>query len=376
MNQLEEVVKKNNGRHSNLIKEQINYNKEDTKRSNKTNELLFQNVEKLEISRNFKEDQNFKEDNLYNSNKQKIFHASKHIESDNSEEDRLDQKFVPERVCPEQKQNEVINPERNMTHINTQPPSDFSKSNKIFEKDSSSLVKDKSEEFKITEKPLNNFRNKEEVHKKEKLKEKIASAFTLKEPSHRNKKDELREKTENISLVSQTEQIIIKEESSIISTLNKNEKQEDENVVENMDNFYHQFGKRENDLYINKLKFDNYYQVQNISYQLKDDIENFIKASIDEHLISWNKETKINFEDISTAQTEHIMNLIKNIKEETNNKCENNAYYKVYFQKLISELKLDDYLKIENKKPVVIKKRNKHYLNKLLFLYLEAVMVF
>ena len=333
-------------------------------------------MEKLEISRNFKEDQNFKEDNLYNSNKQKIFHASKHIESDNSEEDRLDQKFVPERVCPEQKQNEVINPERNMTHINTQPPSDFSKSNKIFEKDSSSLVKDKSEEFKITEKPLNNFRNKEEVHKKEKLKEKIASAFTLKEPSHRNKKDELREKTENISLVSQTEQIIIKEESSIISTLNKNEKQEDENVVENMDNFYHQFGKRENDLYINKLKFDNYYQVQNISYQLKDDIENFIKASIDEHLISWNKETKINFEDISTAQTEHIMNLIKNIKEETNNKCENNAYYKVYFQKLISELKLDDYLKIENKKPVVIKKRNKHYLNKLLFLYLEAVMVF
>ena len=108
MNQLEEVVKKNNGRHSNLIKEQINYNKEDTKRSNKTNELLFQNVEKLEISRNFKEDQNFKEDNLYNSNKQKIFHASKHIESDNSEEDRLDQKFVPERVCPEQKQNEVM----------------------------------------------------------------------------------------------------------------------------------------------------------------------------------------------------------------------------------------------------------------------------
>jgi len=53
MNQLEEVNKKNS-RHSNLLKEQIDYNKEDTKRTAQMqNEFMFQNVEKLEISKNF-----------------------------------------------------------------------------------------------------------------------------------------------------------------------------------------------------------------------------------------------------------------------------------------------------------------------------------
>jgi hypothetical protein len=86
-----------------------------------------------------------------------------------------------------------------------------------------------------------------------------------------------------------------------------------------------------------------------VNYKFKEDIEKFIHSSIEDQLISWNKYTQINFDDFSTTQTENIMELIKNIQEETKSKCQNNQYYKMYFDKLIAELKLEDYLKFEGK---------------------------
>lgn len=361
MNQLEEINKKNN--RSNLIKEQIDYNKEDTKRSNRLqNELHSQNVEKLSCSKNFKEELIIKEEQ--NSIvKKRLFYASRHIESDNSEDEKKQTNLVPERGMGEEKPN--AHPEKGYSHQFTQPPSDASKSNKINEKDYSSIshnyvihkdqkihkeididetLEEVKENIKIVYNNIDQQTNSNQVCEgkghRDKMREKMASVFTLKDPNVKEIKDE--------SYLSQNEKNKIKEDIHTISDSLK--RKEEENVGEKLDKFYYEFGQRENDLYLNKIKLDNYNQLKNSDYQTNEEISKFINTTVNDKLVSWNKENNINFNDLSNNQTQNILEYIGNIKEETKNKCENNEYYKIYFEKLISELKLDEYMKIENRK--------------------------
>ena len=370
MVQFEEVSKKNT-RHSNLLKEQIDYNKEDTKRSAKPqNEFLFQNVGKLEISGNFSQK---KEEPILRINeslqveylKKRAFNANKHIESDHSDDEEKKGRNIAPISMGMEKQLDSINPERIMTHIQTQPPSEFIPNKMNYDKDNLNNASSYSKEFAP---PKTNYKGKnafeetltEENNKTAKIINKnrteeaiedVSNTFNLKEKTAKIKEDGEKSKekiNEDISYLSQNEKNKIKD---VIDNLNKKVK-EDEEIATNIDAFYHDFGNRQNDLYLNKLKFDNYYQIKNVNYKFKEDIEKFIETSIDDHLLSWNQETKINFDDLTCTQTEHIMELIRNIKEQTKIKCDNNQYYKIYFEKLISELKLDDYIKIEEKKSV------------------------
>jgi len=359
MNQLEEINKKNN--RSNLIKEQIDYNKEDTKRSARFhNELLYQNVDKLDYSKNFKEENILKEEQTSIIRK-KAFNASKLIESDNSCDEKKDLNVVPERGRGEDKPN--VLPEKGFSRQFTQPPSEVSKSNKINEKESSSIsnnyvfqkdqkvhkeidIDETLEEVRENIKTVYNIDKQtdsyklEEDKKREIIREKIASAFTLKDPNVKEIKDE--------SYLSQNEKNKIKEDIHSISDSLK--RKEEENVGEKLDRFYYEFGLRENDVHLNKIKLDNYNQLKNSDYQVNEEIANFINSNVQEKLVSWNKDNNINLSDLSTTQTQSIMDYIANIKDETKFKCENNEYYKIYFEKLISELKLDEYMKFENKK--------------------------
>jgi hypothetical protein len=359
MNQLEDINKKNN--RSNLIKEQIDYNKEDTKRSARFhNELIYQNVDKLDCSKNFKEENILKEEQT-SIIKKKPFNASKLIESDNSCDEKKDLNVVPERGRGEDKPNAL--PEKGFSRQFTQPPSEVSKSNKINEKESSSIsnnyvfqkdhkvhkeidIDETLEEVREKIKTVYNIDKQtdsyklEEDKKREIIREKIASAFTLKDPNVKEIKDE--------SYLSQNEKNKIKEDIHSIS--NSLKKKEEENVGEKLDKFYYEFGLRENDVHLNKIKLDNYNQLKNSDYQVNEEITKFINSNVEEKLVSWNKDNNINFNNLSNTQTQSILDHIANIKDETKFKCENNEYYKIYFEKLISELKLDEYMKFENKK--------------------------
>jgi len=96
-----------------------------------------------------------------------------------------------------------------------------------------------------------------------------------------------------------------------------------------------------------RLKFDKYYQVKNSNNdnKFKEDLEQFIQTNLTENLNEINKNLRINLEDLNKVQTEQLVEFIKEIKEETMKKCNNNPYYKMYYERLITELKLEEYFK-------------------------------
>jgi len=107
--------------------------------------------------------------------------------------------------------------------------------------------------------------------------------------------------------------------------------------------FYEDFSKRDNDIHLKKLKHEEYYQICQIENE-EEKQGNHIESLIQMKKNDYNRTSKIDFNDKSKLKKNKMIDFLLNFNKQVEIKSHDDQIYKHYFNKIVSEMNLKEFL--------------------------------